>query len=57
MNSEDLSVTSVKDREALPIAQEIGQSFDGDEMPARPGMNFYDLLFILFRHKRLSPLR
>src|SRR5260370_29075353 len=51
MNSENLSVTSVKDREALPIAQEIGQTFGVEEQPAQSGMSPYDLLFILFRHK------
>jgi uncharacterized protein involved in exopolysaccharide biosynthesis len=52
MNGENLTVASVKDGEALPITQDIGQVFGVEEQPAQSGMSLYDLLFILFRHKR-----
>ena len=52
MNNENLPVASVKDGEALPIAQEIGQGFGVEEQLADSAMSPYDLLFILFRHKR-----
>ena len=52
MNSENLPVASVNDGEALHLAHEIDQTFDVEEQPPHSGMSLYDLLFILFRHKR-----
>src|SRR5579859_5888789 len=52
MNSDNLPVASMKDGEALPLAQDIGPAFGVEEQPAQSGMSLYDLLFILFRHKR-----
>jgi uncharacterized protein involved in exopolysaccharide biosynthesis len=51
MNSENLPAAPVKGRDPLPIVQEIGPAFDGDERPAHPGMSVYDILFSFFRHK------
>jgi hypothetical protein len=42
MNNKNLPVASVKDRDVLPMAQEIGQAFDGDERPAQSGRSLYD---------------
>ena len=51
MNSENLPIVSGKNGAALRLAEETGPMSDFEQQPSHSGMNLYDILFMLFRHK------
>jgi len=51
MNSENLPILSGNNGAALRIAEETGPMSDFEQQPSHSGMNLYDILFMLFRHK------
>ena len=51
MNNENLPVVSGRKGHALDLAEEIGSNSEFEQQPSHSGMNLYDILFMLFRHK------
>ena len=51
MSNENLPVISGKNGYALHLAEEIGPNSEFEQQPSQSGINLYDILFMLFRHK------
>src|SRR5215469_8035730 len=51
MINENLPVVSGRKGHALHLAEEIGSNSEFEQQPSHSGMNLYDILFMLFRHK------
>lgn len=51
MINENLPVVSGENGHALHLAEEIGSNSEFEQQPSHSGMNLYDILFMLFRHK------
>jgi uncharacterized protein involved in exopolysaccharide biosynthesis/Mrp family chromosome partitioning ATPase len=51
MSSENLPIVSGKNGDALQLAEETRPMPESDQQSSHSGMNLYDILFMLFRHK------
>src|SRR5258708_17005236 len=51
MKSENLPIVSEKGVVPVHLAEERGPTSDFEQQPAHSGMNLFDILFMLFRHK------